>query len=452
MRTTRSTKPAPRKGHRPPTTPGAQTAPEGSAAPESNTGVDRGVVIGAGLRTLAHWSGRLILVAVALGIVLWLLAQVWVGLLPVILALILATVLWPPVAWMTARGVPPALASALALLLSGALLIGILVAIAPGVIEQGEEIADSAIEGAGQVQVWLAGPPLNLDTQQVDDALQSAIVWLQEQSSNIATGVFTGVTVVGSGLVTLGLVLVLTFFFVKDGPKFLPWLRTVAGRNAGHHLTEVMSRNWGTLGGFIRTQAIVSAVDAVLIGTGLLILGVPLALALAVLTFFAGFIPIVGAVTAGALAVLVALVTNGWQVALVVLALILVVQQVEGNVLQPMLQGRTMQMHAGIILLSVAAGGTIFGIVGAFLAVPVAASVVVTLRYVSEQVDVRTGDLSSAELAVLTPEGAAAAADGERVGRARRPRAETAADPTPDPPPQRRRGKRRSLLSRLLRR
>lgn len=378
----------------------------------SNVGVDRGRVVLSGVQTVALWSGRFLLIAAALFVLVWALGQLWVGVLPVLLALILATVLWPPVAWMTAKGLPAVLAAAVTLLVSFGVLFGVLAAIAPQMVQQSQEIGVAALEGVDEVQEWLAGPPLNLDTEQVDDGIERAITWLRDQSADIASGVFTGVTSVGSGLVTIGLVLVLTFFFLKDGPAFLPWLRTLTGRTAGLHLTEVLTRNWRTLGGFIRTQAVVSAVDAVFIGAGLLLLGVPLAFALALLTFFAGFIPIVGAVTAGALAVLVALVSNGWQVALIVLGLVVLVQQLESNVLQPALQGRTMQMHAGIILLSVAIGGTIFGIVGAFLAVPLTACLVVTLRYVSEQVDLRSGDQDPEDLPVMTPEGDLAKTEG----------------------------------------
>ena len=128
--------------------------------------------------------------------------------------------------------------------------------------------------------------------------------------SQIAAGVFTGVSAVTSSVVTAVLVLVLSFFFIKDGPGFLPWLRRETGPDIGGHLTEVFSRSWNTLGDFIRVQAIVSFVDAFFIGLGLVVLGVPLAPALAVLTFFAGFIPIVGALAAGTLAVLVALVSK----------------------------------------------------------------------------------------------------------------------------------------------
>lgn len=149
---------------------------------------------------------------------------------------------------------------------------------------------------------------------------------------------------------------------------------------------------WDTLGGFIRTQAIVSAIDAIFIGIGLVILGVPLTPVLMTLTFLGGFIPIVGAFVAGALAVLVALVANGFTTAVIVLAIILAVQQIEGNVLQPILQSKSMNLHAAIVLLAVTAGGSIFGIIGAFLAVPVAAATAVLLRYINEQIELRSDE------------------------------------------------------------
>src|SRR5690606_23408894 len=154
--------------------------------------------------------------------------------------------------------------------------------------------------------------------------------------------------------VNLVVTLILTFLFLKDGRKFIPWVRDLTGDRVGGHLAEVLGRSWATLSGFIRTQALVSFIDAVFIGIGLLIIGVPLAIPLAVLTFFGGFIPIIGAFVAGAVAVLVALVAVGWQGALWVLLLIIVVQQLEGNVLSPWLQSKSMNLHAAVVLLSVA--------------------------------------------------------------------------------------------------
>ncbi|HSP61204.1 MAG TPA: AI-2E family transporter [Ornithinimicrobium sp.] len=400
-------------GHRPPTVPGSQQPPLGRPEETTNVGVDRGQIIGVGMKAVADWSLRFLFVSAALWVLWWILGKVWVGVLPIILALIVSTVLWPIVAFLRGKGVNPAVATILTLLFSFGLVGGVISSLAPSVASQSQEIFEQASDGIGQVRGWLDGPPLNLDQTQVDQYVGTAVDWLQDQSAQAATYLASGVGAVGSALITLAMVLVLTFFFLKDGPAFLPWLRRTTGRQAGRHLTEALTRVWNTLGGFIRTQAIVSAADAVLIGAGLLILQVPLALALAVLTFFGGFIPIVGAVIAGSLAILVALVTQGFTTAVWVLVLVLAVQQIEGNVLQPALQGRSMQMHPGIILLAVAGGGTLFGIIGAFLAVPVAASVVVLLRYLSEQVDLRTGDLSADDLEVTTPEGAVAAARAE---------------------------------------
>lgn len=418
----------------------------GTAPPEGNLGVDRGKVIGDAMRVTSLWAGRFIIVAIAVAILFWLLSRLWVGVLPVLLALIVSTVLAVPMSWLRRHGVPSGLAAGLTLFLSLVLVLGTLAAIAPSIISQVGDVVDRASEGIGEVREWLAGPPINLENAQIDSAIEQTTQWLQDRGSEIASGVFTGVSAVTSGFITLGLVIVLTFFFIKDGPAFLPWLRRVSGRTAGRHLTEMLTRVWVTLGGFIKAQAIVSAVDAFFIGLGLVILGVPLAPALAILTFIASFVPIVGAFVAGTLAVLVALVSNGWVTALWVLGIVLLVQQLEGNVLQPVLQSRTMKMHPGIILLSVAAGGTLFGIPGAFLAVPVAASVIVALRYFSEQIDLRTGDLHTEDLKLATAEGALTAHDGELAGNHReQSRSPGASAPTRTPV----RPVRRTLWGRL---
>ncbi|WP_139277689.1 AI-2E family transporter [Rhodococcus marinonascens] len=336
---------------------------------------------------LAKWS--LVLVAISLGALLfgWIIEQLWVIVLPILLATVVCTVLWPPTRAMTKRRVPPAAAAATTLIVFIAVVAGIVAGIVPSVVSQAPELANRTTEGINTVQEWLKGPPINLQDEQINEGIHTIIAKVQESGTVIASGVFTGVSTAGSLLITLGLVLVLSFFFIKDGPRFTPWLHSVTGGRAGRHLEAVLGRMWDTLGGFIRTQALVSLIDAVFIGAGLLILGVPLAPVLAILTFIGGFIPIVGAFVAGALAVLVALVANGLTTAVIVLIIIIVVQQIEGNVLQPVLQSKSMKLHAVVVLLSVAAGGSVFGIVGAFLAVPTAAVIAVVIRYIGEQID-----------------------------------------------------------------
>ena len=349
----------------------------------------RGTAIGEGLTWVARWSLRIALVAAGAVLLWFLVGYLWSVVLPVVLGLILATVFWPPTAWLRARNMPPALAATV-VLLGGVVVLAVLIAlIIVSVAGSFREIAQSAVQGVQAIQDWLAGPPLNLQQTQLDAALRQVTDQLQASISTITSSVLTGVGSVASGVVTALLTLILAFYFVKDGPKFLPWVRKAAGDGAGGHIAEVLRRVWKMLGGFIRTQAVVSLADAVLIGLGLVILGVPLALPLAVLTFVAGFIPIVGAVVAGALGVLVALVSNGFTTALIVLGIVIAVQQIEGNVLQPILQSRSLGLHAVVVLLAVTAGGTLYGIAGAFLAVPAAAAAAVVLNYLSERVDDR---------------------------------------------------------------
>jgi predicted PurR-regulated permease PerM len=341
-------------------------------------------VIGDGITWTATWSLRwvcIVLGAVMLGLVV---RETWGILLPVLLALIISTVLAPLSELLRTRlRFPAGLAAAAALIGSLLIVVGVGFAIAPSVAGQSGQIASDTAGGIQRLQEWIQDSGL-VSRNQLDNALEGLQGKVKESVGSIASGALTGVAAVGNATITLVLSLVLTFLFLKDGRKFVPWLSDIAGPRVGQHLAEVSTRAWSTLGSFIRTQALVSLIDAVFIGAALLIVGVPLAVPLAVLTFFGGFVPIVGAFVVGAVAVLVALVSNGLGGALVILAVIVVVQQLEGNVLSPWLQSQSMQLHAAVVLLSVTLGSTLFGITGAFLAVPVAALVAVVLRYLSE--------------------------------------------------------------------
>lgn len=391
----------------------AVTAPPPTAPP----GIDRAAVIGTGVRAAAGWSARLLIIGLALAAGLWLVGKVWVVVFPLLLALLFSSVLWPAVAWARRRGWPSVLAASAALLGSLGLIAGVLTLAVRPTVRQAADLGGSAGRGLTELRNWLARSPLAVDDRRIDEVTSQLVERLQRSAEQIAAGVFTGVSAITSGVVTFVLVLVLSFLFLKDGAGFLPWLRRQTGPAMGTHLTEVLARVWLTLGRYVRVQAIVSLADALLIGLGLMILRVPLAPALAVLTFFAGFIPIVGAVVAGSLAALVALVSNGPTTALLVIGLVILVQQIESNVLQPLLQGRSLQLPAAVVLLAVAAGGTLFGIAGAFLAVPVAAIVATVLRYLTEQTALRSGEVHADEVSVVTAEGDRAAKMGERAAR-----------------------------------
>jgi predicted PurR-regulated permease PerM len=167
-------------------------------------------------------------------------------------------------------------------------------------------------------------------------------------------------------------------------------------------------KSWATLSEFIRQQALVGFIDAFFIGIGLWAFGVPLVIPLAVLTFFGGFVPIIGAFVAGAFAVLIALVSNGLTTALIILAIVFLVQQIEGNILQPIIQGRGFNLHAAVVILAVTAGSSLAGIIGAFLSVPVAALVAVMYRYVRDELDDRSPEIA--------PDGTQARLEGDVSG------------------------------------
>ncbi|HEX7304890.1 AI-2E family transporter [Lentzea sp.] len=351
---------------------------------------DKGEAIGHGVSWLSRWSLRVALAALGFWMVFWLIGTLWVVVLPVLLGLLITTVLWPPARWMMSKGMNAALAATIVLLVGLGVLGGVIAAISTSIASGVPEIAQSAQKAITQLQDWASGPPFNLKGSDLDRLIAQGVDQVKSSIGSIANGLLTGAGAVTSGLVTGVVALLLAFFFVKDGTRFTPWLRGVVGERAGGHLTTVLERIWATLGSFIRSQAAVSLIDAVFIGLGLLILGVPLAIPLAALTFLGGFIPIIGAFIAGALAVLVALVSNGLTTAIIMLVIVVVVQQVEGNVLQPILQSRGLRLHAAVVLLVVTAGTSLYGIAGAFFSVPVAAAVAVVLRYLGEVIEARS--------------------------------------------------------------
>jgi predicted PurR-regulated permease PerM len=339
----------------------------------------------AALSTSARISLQMLVILVMTGVALWLLGKMWSVLWPLVVALLLTTLTWPLTRFLRRHRWHPALAASTVTVMSLLVAVGVIILIAVPVASQSGKLADGVVKGIQQVREWASGPPLNIGDAQVDTAFDAAVARIQDSVGSIVTATVTGVGTVFSGIVTTILAIFLMFFFLKDGPRFLPWLtRQLPGRLAVD-VPVVAARSWETLGAFVRSQAFVGLLDAVFIGIGLWIVGVPLVLPLAVLTFVTAFVPIVGALFAGLVAVLIALVSNGPTDALIVLAIIVVVQQLEGNVFQPMVQSRGLGLHAAVILLAVTLGGSLAGIVGALLAVPVAALIAVLWNYLREQ-------------------------------------------------------------------
>ncbi|MDA5280186.1 AI-2E family transporter [Streptomyces sp. NPDC054904] len=339
----------------------------------------------AALRTSARVSAESLVVLAMAAVTLWILGRMWSVVWPLIVALFLTTLTWPLASFLRRRGWRPALAATAVTLLFLLVAAGIVALIAVPVASQSGELVEGVRQGIQQLREWAAGPPLNIGDDQLTGAFDAAMARLQNSVGSAVSTVATGVSTVFNGLVAAVLALFLMFFFLKDGPRFLPWLtRQLPGRFATD-VPVVAARSWDTLGSFVRSQAFVGLLDAVFIGLGLWIVGVPLVLPLAVLTFVSAFVPIVGALFAGLVAVLIALVSNGLTDALIVLAIIIGVQQLEGNVFQPMIQSRSLGLHAAVVLLAVTLGGSLAGVVGSLLAVPAAALIAVFWNYLREQ-------------------------------------------------------------------
>ncbi|GAA3292679.1 AI-2E family transporter [Arthrobacter citreus] len=337
-----------------------------------------------GLAASSVWVARGLIVLAGLVVLWFTIRSLWSIALPGLLALLLSSILWP-----INRVLRKALPKALAALIS---LVGLLAAIAavamlvvPSLSSGFKELVRMAGRNLEDLTDFVAGLPFSVQAVDFNELLDAGVKQLREHSSDIVFGITAGLGTVTSITVVFLLTLVFTFFCLKDGDKFLPWASRWTNNRAFVHAVRVSEEAWQTLSAYILAQATVALADAVFIGLGLLILDVPLAPALMVLIFFASFIPIVGAVGTGILATLVTLIAHGWVTALVVLGIVLVVQQLESNILQPFLVGKTLKLHPAVVLGSVTVGGTLFGIVGAFLAVPATAVAIVVLRYLRDQ-------------------------------------------------------------------
>ena len=299
------------------------------------------------------------------------LIQLKLVVIPVLIALIVASAAAPVMRWMKKRGLS-AMVSTWITLLAGILIFGgIITLIVFAVQNQADELITSAEDGIDQLQQFLVSGPLPIDQEQIDSAIDSVVGFFT--SSQFGTGAIAGVSVAGELVTGAVLAIVILFFFLKDGPQIWSFFlspfkgeRLERGRRIGVTSVRVM-------GGYVRGTATIAAVDAAAIGIGLFALGVPLALPLAVLVFLGAFIPIVGATATGVLAALVALVANGWFVALLVLIIVILVNQLEGNFLQPVVMANSLKLHPLVILVALTAGTILGGITGAVLAVPIAA-------------------------------------------------------------------------------
>lgn len=292
--------------------------------------------------------------------------------IPLVLALIFAAAFSPAMRWMRQHGVPSVLATIITLLTVVILLGAVAWLIVWAVENQWNDLYSQAQDGVNQLIAWAQSLGFQPSQDQWNEWVSQAQGFLT--SSQFGSGALAGVSAVANFVTGFVLMVTILFFFLKDGPRMWEFLLRPFHGSHYERGRRIGDKTVTVLGSYVRGTATVALVDAIGILIGLLILQVPLAIPLAVLVFLLAFIPIVGATLAGILAALVALVANGWVNALFVVGVVVLVNQLEGNFLQPFLMGRSMKLHAFVILVALTVGTVLGGIVGAVLAVPITAT------------------------------------------------------------------------------
>jgi predicted PurR-regulated permease PerM len=327
------------------------------------------------VRKTAAWAWRLLVIGGAIVALLWVVKKLEVLVVPVALATLLAALLLPVVDFLDRHGAPRGGAVALVLLGGIAVVGGIMAFVVTQFIQGAPALVDqvsASIKGVGD---WLTTGPLHVNQDQIDSARKSAIEALQNNQEKLTSGALSTASTL-TEIVTGALLVLFTLIFVLHGGRHIyGFVTKIFPQDVRDRVRDAGRAGFHSLIGYVRATFLVALVDAVGIGTGLAIMGVPLALPLASLVFLGAFIPLVGAVIAGFVAVVVALIAKGFVYALITLGLIIAVQQLEGHVLQPLVMGRAVSIHPLAVVLAIAGGGVLAGIVGALLAVPTVAFV-----------------------------------------------------------------------------
>ncbi|WP_432484235.1 AI-2E family transporter [Kineococcus esterisolvens] len=325
------------------------------------------------LRTAAEWSWRLVAVTAAVVVVAYGLSFVSQILIPVLVALLITALLGPVVAWGHARGVPRALATLMTMLLALAVVAGLVALISTQAAEGFADLSDSASQGIDEVEEWLAEGPLQVSSAALSGYVDQAQEALAANRDTILSGATGVVATAGHVVAGFFIALFASFFYLLEGRRIWSWLLHLFPRPSRGPLDAAARQSWVTLTHYMRATIVVAFADGVGVAVGAAVLRVPLAVPLGLLVFLGAFIPIVGALLSGAVAVLVALVAQGPVTALIMLGVVVAVQQIESHLLQPFLMGRAVAVHPLAVILAVAAGATVFGIVGALFAVPLVA-------------------------------------------------------------------------------
>ncbi len=337
-----------------------------------------------GLRTAASWAWRLVAVVAASYALLWVAAYMAVVVVPVLVALLLAALLQPGAAALVRHGWRRSWAALTMLVVGLGVVAGIITLVVNQFAAGFPDLADQVSQGITRIQSFVVRT-LPITRNQLEQAIADLQQRFVENQDTLATGALTTAATLGEVVTGIILALFTLFFFLKDGRSIWLWLVGLFPRDARAYVDEAARRSWRTLISYVRATVVVALVDALGIGIGLAVLGTPLVVPLAALVFLGAFIPIIGSFLAGTVAVMVALVSQGPVQALIALAIVTGVMQLEGHVLQPLLLGRAVRVHPLAVVLAIAAGLIIAGIFGALIAVPLVACANVAGTYLSRR-------------------------------------------------------------------
>lgn len=366
-----------------------------------------------GLDLAAAWAWRFLVIAAAGYLLLWLVAYFAVVTIPLAVALLITALAIPVVDGLHRVGVPRGIAAILVVIAGIGFVVALLTFAGQQVANGASDLASQAVAGLDEIKDWLKNGPLNATDSQINDYIGQ----IQDALRKYAQGedVVGQVTEVGAALthVVAGFFIVLfsTYFFLADGERIWAWIVRLSPRAAREHVDGSGRVAWISLTQFVRATVIVAAVDAIGIMTGAAILQVPFVLAIGVLVFLGAFVPMIGATIAGTVAVLVALVDQGPITALIMLAVVIGVQQLEGHVLQPFLMGRWVSLHPLGVIVAIACGVLVAGIAGALVAVPLAAALNAVVQHLAantspgeDPVDALADDYAETGATVDVPE------------------------------------------------
>ena len=338
-----------------------------------------------GLKLATAYSWRFLVVAAAIGVAIWVIIQLKLLVIPLLIAILVTALLWPAFSWLLRHRVPRWLAIPIVVLGTLAIVAGLIWLVVWQVTRQWASVQERTVGAVQQLRTYLIDGPLHLTTGQIDDLLSQGLALIQEQAQLLLSGALAIGTTLGHVAVGALLSLFILLCLLADGGGIWRWTTRLFPTKARPAVDGSARAGWVMVVNYARTQLMVATIDAVGIGLGAFLLGVPLAIPVAVLVFLGAFVPIVGAVVTGAVAVFLALVYNGPWIALWMLVVVLGVQQIEGHVLQPLLMGSAVKVHPLAVVLVVAGGAMIAGIPGALFAVPLAAFVNVVAVYIGDR-------------------------------------------------------------------